>query len=119
MNLRWTLVEVVAAVLFVWTLGPAGLAWSYALVVWVGLWLLIGALSRNTGMLASDLARQIVIRPSVICATLTTAIVVSIAKAFHFPAVGSSLIYALAAFVILSSYLFEPELRGFLVHGET
>ena len=68
---------------------------------------------------ASDLARQIVIRPSVICATLTTAIVVSIAKAFHFPAVGSSLIYALAAFVILSSYLFEPELRGFLVHGET
>jgi O-antigen/teichoic acid export membrane protein len=118
-NLRWTLVEVVAAVLFVWTLGPAGLAWSYAFVVWIGLWLLIAALSRDTGILANDLIRQMVLRPSVIWATFTTLMVVLLAKEFHFPAVGSSLIYAMAAFVIVSSYLLEPELRGFLVHGQT
>jgi len=118
-NLFWTLLEVIGACILVLALGPRGLAWSYAFVVWIGLWLLMASLHRNTGGLMRNLAREIVVRPSVICAAGSTVAVTLLARTFHLPARESWLIYAVAGTVILSSYLLEPELRGFLVHGET
>jgi O-antigen/teichoic acid export membrane protein len=118
-NLLWTLLEVIGACTLVSALGPSGLAWSYAFVVWIGLWLLMASLHRNTGRLMKNLAREIVVRPSVICAACATVAVTLLARTFHLPVRESWLVYAVASAVILGSYLLEPELRGFLIHGET
>jgi O-antigen/teichoic acid export membrane protein len=118
-NLLWTLLEVIGACTLVSALGPSGLAWSYAFVVWIGLWLLMASLHRNTGSLMKDLAHEIVMRPSVICAASLTVAVTLLSRTFHLPARESWLVYGVASVVILGSYLLEPELRGFIIHGET
>jgi O-antigen/teichoic acid export membrane protein len=118
-NLLWTLAEAIGACTLVSVLGPSGLAWSYAFVVWLGLWLLLSSLRRNTRGLMWNLAREIVVRPSVICAVCATVAVTFVMKAFDLSARESWLVYAVAGAVILGSYLLEPELRGFLVHAET
>jgi O-antigen/teichoic acid export membrane protein len=118
-NLLWTLLEVIGACALVSALGPSGLAWSYAFVVWIGLWLLMTSLHRNTGGLMRNLAREIVVRPSVIFAACATVALTMLARTFHLPARESWLVYVFASAMILGSYLLEPELRGFLIHGET
>jgi O-antigen/teichoic acid export membrane protein len=117
-NLVWTLLEVTGACIFAWALGPTGLAWSYALVVWMGLWILMVSLHRDTANLMKDLTREIVVRPSLIWAVFATFALILAARVFQLPSSASWLIYVAAGFVILSSYLFEPELRGFLIHGQ-
>ena len=116
-NLVWTLLEVTGACIFAWALGPTGLAWSYALVVWIGLWMLMASLNRDTANLMKDLTREMVVRPSLIWAVFATLALILAARAFQPPS-APWLIYVAAGFVILSSYLLEPELRGFLIHGE-
>jgi O-antigen/teichoic acid export membrane protein len=118
-NLIWTLVEVIGAATLVLALGPKGLAWSYALVVWVGLWLLIASLHRNTSGLMRNLAREMVVLPSVICAACVTVAGTLLARTFHVPVREPWLVFAIAGAVILASYVLEPQLRGFLIHGET
>src|SRR5437764_1929291 len=43
----WTAIELVSALLLSLLLGPTGLAWSYAFVVWIGLFFLLRALGQH------------------------------------------------------------------------
>ena len=63
-NFQWTLAEAACAFAFLKLLGPTGLAWSYALVVWFGLWLLLVSLRQKTGSLAKERVNARVLRPS-------------------------------------------------------
>jgi O-antigen/teichoic acid export membrane protein len=118
-NLIWTVLEVIAAGTLVFALGAKGLAWSYALVVWMGLWLLMASLHRNTSGLMRNLAHEIVVLPSVICAACVTVAGSLLARTLQLPARESWVVFAIGGAVILTSYLLEPQLRGFLIHGET
>jgi len=118
-NLLWTLAEVIGGITLAWVLGPTGLAWSYALVVWLGLWLMLASLRRSTAGLAWDLVKEIGMRPSLLLAVGVTVSVSLIPGLSRQLVAGPWLIYWVVGGVVLCSYLIEPELRGFLVHGET
>jgi hypothetical protein len=115
----WTLAEIVGAVLCVALLGPVGLAWSYAFMVWVGLWLMLAALGQTKHSLAMELMGQVFIRPSLYFATAS---VISLALLLK----NTTLVYSnnllflglLASTVVLTSYLLEPDVRQFIKHEE-
>jgi O-antigen/teichoic acid export membrane protein len=48
-NFIWTLVEILGAILAILLVGPIGLAWSYAIVGWIGLWLQVASLEDRPG----------------------------------------------------------------------
>jgi O-antigen/teichoic acid export membrane protein len=114
-NSLWAAAEVLGACVFIRVLGPTGLAWSYATVVWIGLWLLMIALRRDTTSLMKDLARDVLLRPSAAWAFSLTLGFSLFARA-DVPGFNGWPAYFCSFLLILSSYLLEPELRGFLAY---
>jgi O-antigen/teichoic acid export membrane protein len=117
-NLLWTFAEILVGLALIRAVGPTGLAWSYALLVWLGLWLMVNSLRDSTSSLMRDLVEEITLRPSLLFAVFLTVCLTLASRFLHQPPSGSILIYWLAGILILSSYLLAPELRGFLSHGE-
>lgn len=62
-NVIWSIAELCAAIVFLLLMGPTGLAWSYAIVVWLGVALFAGTLKGATGL--ADIVRVLLLRPSV------------------------------------------------------
>jgi O-antigen/teichoic acid export membrane protein len=75
-NLVWALMEVLGAALFLFWLGPSGLAWSYAIVVWAGLFVFLHNL-RASGQpsLVGETLRILMQRPGLWLAGLPAAAV--------------------------------------------
>jgi O-antigen/teichoic acid export membrane protein len=115
----WTVVEVACAAFCIAILGPIGLAWSYAIVVWVGLWLMLRALGRTGDGLTKQLMGQIFGRPSLYFA-MASVVSLSILLKNADSAYSNNVFFLciLACTVVLSSYLLEPDVRQFIKHEE-
>jgi O-antigen/teichoic acid export membrane protein len=118
-NLQWTVAEAACAFVLLKLLGPTGLAWSYALVVWFGLWILLVSLRQKTISLVKELVKGLVLRPSVLSALCVTAGTILISKASRLPISNMWPALCVAGVLVVCSYAVEPELRGFLFHGKT
>jgi O-antigen/teichoic acid export membrane protein len=118
-NFLWTVSELIVAVILLRALGPGGLAWSYLLVVWLGLGIMLRSLGHRTIALLRDLAEEVAGRPSVVFAVLG---LLAIAGAIGFARLhlfASSVAYTLSVLLIVCSYLLEPDFRRFLVHEKS
>lgn len=109
-NLGWTLAEAIAAGAFLYVLGPMGLAWSYAVVVWFGLLLMMLSLNRRSATLIRDVIQDALFRPSALCAVCATAAIIAPWR-LRSVTPQSWMVYVAAVIVILTSYLTDPDLR--------
>lgn len=117
-NLQWTIAEAACAFVLLRLLGPTGLAWSYALVVWFGLWILLVSLRQKTGSLTKELFKGLALRPSVLSALFVTAGAILFSKVFRLPISNVWPALCVAGVLVVCSYAVEPELRGFVFHGK-
>jgi O-antigen/teichoic acid export membrane protein len=108
-NFHWMLLEFAAAAIALPILGPGGLAWSYAGIVWLGIGILLHALTKQWTPLAGDIGRIIFLRPSLAVAAALACLVY-----FSHPFISMSPMIGLAAVITALSYLSEQEIRGFL-----
>ena len=97
-NLVWAALEIAGAALVLALAGWTGLAWSYALIVWPGLWLFSGG---SFG----EVLRAILVRPGIALA-LVLAIIAQLAGV---TAGAAAVPIAIAA--VLAGYLAEPRIR--------
>jgi O-antigen/teichoic acid export membrane protein len=113
-NFFWTLAELGGAILFLLMLGPTGLAWSYAIVAWIGLGFFLLALDERKSTLVGDLADALVIRPSlgVVAVALVLLFFVSLWRPLS--DVGMSLVAPAAFLMVATAYLTERDVRQFL-----
>jgi len=113
----WTLTEVAGAIIFIAFLGPIGLAWSYAIMVWAGVWLMLAALAPSDRSLVKELAGQIFKRPGLYFAGVTVVFLTLLFKNIN-PVYSSSVWFfgVLAGIVVSASYLLEPDVRAFIRH---
>ena len=118
-NALWTATEIGGACVCLFFIGPTGLAWSYVVMVWLGLWLLIRSLGRPSSNLAAQLTQELWRRPSLIFALSAALVVTAVAKNISLVLFDPKSIIAVACVLILISYTLEPELRRFLVHAKT
>ncbi|HZQ18943.1 MAG TPA: oligosaccharide flippase family protein [Terriglobales bacterium] len=108
----WTTCEFLAALLCLYCIGPTGLAWSYAFMVWVGLGLMLSPLSEARRHLTGPLITQILRRPS-----LAFSVIAALSLAFVLRDVSSKygdniwLFGTLASVIVLAAYCLEPEMR--------
>jgi O-antigen/teichoic acid export membrane protein len=114
-NIWWAAAEFAGALLLLNLFGPTGLAWSYAVVVWLGLAIFLWSLGPHVGTLVRETLRALLGRPSlVIAAALTGAYVVALAG--RFDAARHYLIPLLvSAAVLVIAYLSERELRAYMI----
>jgi len=117
-NFQWTIAEVAGAFVLLKLVGPTGLAWTYALVVWFGLWILLVSLRQKTVSLAKELVRGLVLRPSVLSALCVTAGAILFSKVFRLSISNILPALCVAGVLVVCSYAVEPELRGFVFHGK-
>jgi O-antigen/teichoic acid export membrane protein len=109
--LQWTALEAAAAAALLAAAGPAGLAYSGAAGVWIGILLFLRPLNRDTWARFADILRELWTRPSLAFAAAASA-------AVHFVFVKGSFRWsvslAAAALTVAASYCLEPEIRRFL-----
>ena len=112
----WTALELVVGVALSLLIGPAGVAWSYALVVWPGLLALLGALdARRAGRLMAEIAGAMLGRPSLAVAGLAAGVpVVVLAAAGRLAALPAALLVPPACAIVAAAYLSERDVRRFL-----
>jgi len=109
---RWTIAEFGCATLCIALFGPTGLAWSYALMVWVGLWLMLSALGETKYGLAKQLIDQIFGRPGLYFAAAAVCALALFLRNTNSP--YSTNVWFLGSFacgVVIGSYLLEPDVR--------
>ncbi len=115
-NVLWAALEVAGAALLLHLLGPTGLAWSYATVVWIGLAICLAFLGHNTARLTADVAWSLLQRPSLIIGSASLGALVLV-----FAAIGlnQGLHYqipvAFAAAVLAAAYLSESYIRKWIL----
>ncbi len=116
----WTLAETLGAALCIALVGPTGLAWSYAVIVWLGLWLMISALGPSIPSLGRQLAQQLVKRPSLYFAGTAVAFLGLLSKNIG-PVYATNVWFfgVLAAVVVSVAYLLEPDIRAFMKYGKS
>lgn len=112
MNIYWTLVELLVAVFLIIFAGPIGLAWSYALTAFIGLWLMLYSLKINSPEKNRTILKALFYRPSFLIGIIGLAAwyfgsITSFAKMFATSIVSNLL---MALFLILVSYLVESML---------
>jgi hypothetical protein len=110
--LAWTACEVVVLVICLPLFGPAGLAVSYAISVWLGLstivWRLGGARTRRF----VEVVRVLVVRPGMVLPVAVSALLLFVQPWFVAGWIGHAAAALAAAAVVLVSYLAEPDIRG-------
>lgn len=117
-NIIWAICEVAAGMVMVWLLGPVGLAWSYAMVVWLGVVILIFSLGRSTSFLVKTVVRELVLRRGVLASIIFALLLLCMQS----EVVGGFLVFnnwyffSAAIGAILVSYLVEPQLRQLALH---
>jgi len=109
--LQWTALEAGSAVVLLAVAGPAGLAYSGAAGVWIGIFLFLRPLHRDPWARLADILRELWTRPSLTLAAVGSA-------AVHFVFVKGSYRWsaslAAATLAVAASYCMEPEIRRFL-----
>jgi O-antigen/teichoic acid export membrane protein len=111
----WTAVELVSALVLSLLLGPTGLAWSYAFVVWIGLFLLLRALGRHALPLLGETVRAILGRPSLAIAVLVAGLLIAILSlAGQIAALPYVAALPPAVLIVAAAYLSEREVRRYL-----
>jgi len=118
-NLIWTVAELIVAIALLGLLGPIGLAWSYCIVVWIGLGIILHSLGHRMTVLVRDVAAELFARPSVIFAALGLLAVAGAVKFARLPMHASSVAYPVSLLLVVCSYLLEPDLRQFLIHEKS
>jgi O-antigen/teichoic acid export membrane protein len=111
----WTSLEVLAGIVAGKLIGPAGLAWSYAAIVWVGLWILLRALGHRDQPLFADCMRAILGRPSLaIAGALAGALIAGLTLRGTIDVVPYVWVLVPAAVIVIAAYLSEQAVRNFL-----
>ena len=119
-NILWTIAEILVASFLLKAIGPEGLAWSCAFVVWAGLWLMIRALGQQTIRLSKDVVRKLLKHRSV---AFVVPVSICLASFFWYRhrsvEAEPALIFIMAAALVLFSYFLAPELRKLLNNEKT
>jgi len=115
-NFLWTMAEIGGGLLLLALVGPTGLAWSYAIVVWPGLWIMLNSLRNRTTPLTLEVTREMLKRPSVIFAFSTVCVLTVASKIASVSTINAWMTYLVSLLLILGSYVLEPDLRRLLVH---
>jgi O-antigen/teichoic acid export membrane protein len=111
-NITWTILEFVIGGIFIILIGPKGLAWSYALVAWLGLWIFLFYMSEITNKLVHEIGKSLFKRPSIYVAMSLTILFYLYSNNLGINIIN---IYNAAIFsigIILISYLSEKEVRS-------
>jgi len=112
LSCMWTTVEFVAALLCLYFIGPTGLAWSYAFVVWVGLALMLSPLAQSRRGLAGPLIAEILRRPSLAFSAIAVFSLALLIRDCGPKYVDNIWLFGiLASIVVLAAYCLEPEMR--------
>ena len=113
--ISWTALELVGGIALSLLVGTTGLAWSYAFVVWIGLFVLVRALGVHPGRLLADTAKAILGRPSLVIAVLVAGLlIVALTMAGKIAALPYALALAPAVAIVGAAYLSERDVRRFL-----
>ena len=115
-SLFWTLAEIAGASLLLFALGPSGLAWSCAVMVWVGLWFMLIALGQNPLDLGKQLIAGLLRHPSFSFLVPATLVLSTVGKSRLAPEVNPVLPVMVACLLVAVSILLEPDLRRLLTH---
>jgi len=114
----WTGLEIVAGLALSLLVGPTGLAWSYATVVWPGLFILLRALNVDTWRLVGDTTKAILGRPSLVIAVFVAGLLIAaLAAAGKLSALPYALVVLPAGAIVALAYLSEGELRRYVRLG--
>ena len=113
-NLLWTGLEFVTAAFCLKLLGPMGLAWSYAVVVWAGLYLFLFFLDQRPGQLVFDTVSTLVKRSSLFTTVLLslTFLLYSKVTKLGFGSIQYFILVAISILVL--AYLSEKDVRKFV-----
>jgi O-antigen/teichoic acid export membrane protein len=112
---KWTALELAAGLVLSLLLGPSGLAWSYAVVVWVGLLVLERTLDVRPRQLLVDTAKAILGRPSLAIAVLLAGLLIgALAMAGELTALPVVLVVPPAVAIVAAAYLSERDVRRYL-----
>jgi O-antigen/teichoic acid export membrane protein len=115
-SLLWTLAEIAGASLLLFALGPTGLAWSCAVMVWVGLWFMLVALGQNSLDLGKQLIAGLLRHPSFAFLVPATLVLSTVGKSSLAREVSPALPVTVACLLVAVSILLEPDFRGLLTH---
>jgi O-antigen/teichoic acid export membrane protein len=115
----WTLVELAAGAAALRLLGPEGLAISYAVTAWFGIYFLVRALKRQTFRLFSATASAIFARPALWASLLVATPCALVETPGHEWLSNVNLAWTLAsaALLVASFYAADPGLRSTLLRG--
>ncbi len=108
----WTLLETLGAYLLLKIVGPMGLAYSYAIIVWLGLYTFLYFLDLKTITLLGDILKTLLIRNSIFLSAL-------LSTSFYFyqnfclpdTLMNVQVYLVIAVIIVLLSYLSEKEIR--------
>ena len=116
LGILWTCMEALGAVALVFLLGPGGLAYSYAFVVWMGLLVFLRSFGQGLRKPFSEVFRAIFFRPSVLGAALSTLPVIAIYFSRDILLADALPVTAPAAIIIVGlSYLSERDVRNLIL----
>lgn len=109
---KWTAIEWVSASIFCFAIGPSGLAVSYGLVAWIGLYLFLRNFNYNTSVLIGELCSSVFISPSFFVSIIGAVVAVT-----YIHGIGEGLsnnwivLSFLAVGIMVTAYLSEPNVR--------
>ncbi len=114
-NIAWTVCEVAGALFCTWMFGASGLAYSYAIMVWVGLMICLRAIGRQTAENAVSLMREIVFRLSLL---VSIGITISFSLLNKFEIInlgkGDNRTFALIVLGLFIAYAVEKDIRNMI-----
>jgi O-antigen/teichoic acid export membrane protein len=112
-NMLWTMAEVFGAVSLSFAIGPTGLAWSYAILVWVGLVIFILYIAGVSGgwSLSRNILTALLLRPSIMTAGLLCTLLYYYTESFHLDLISHPQLIASLPVILLFSYFSEQDFR--------
>lgn len=115
-NMLWTVVELMGAIIFSLSIGATGLAWSYGLLIWFGLLILILYLVKSGERLHlfSQIIESLFFRSSILTAGLLCLLLYSYTQLVNVDFINQPFLLLLLAPILALSYLSEKEFRSAL-----
>lgn len=110
----WTVVEIIGAALLLSFLGPTGLAWSYSLAVWLGLWILLKFTGEDSQKLGFEVNKIIFQRSSLLIAGILSLLLYFSHLISEINLKDSYINLYLLIPIVLVSYLSEKDIRKLL-----
>jgi O-antigen/teichoic acid export membrane protein len=110
----WTTLELVFAFIFLSAMGPMGLAWSYAIIVWLGLFIYILFIKKESIKLMKDIFNVLLRRSSLFVSIFLSAFIFlyGVKLGVHLENIYQCIFSSI--FIMSLSYISEYEVRRFL-----